>query len=260
MEIVNIPRKKVCPQENGRNLNQETVENLKKSIREIGLKTPLTVKKVCRGATQSLMVEGYEVITGSHRLAACDSIGLDEIPCIIVDDNPEECRKWEIAENLHRAELTALQRAEQTAEWMRLIGEEVKKTEESPKENLVEQVAPLKPGHGQGAKGGIREAARQLGITRDDARRAAKVAGLTPEAKEAAVNTGLDNNQQALLEAAKLPKKKQAEYLRERADIGTDQISVKEERIRRAVNEFLKLKPDERKEFFKRIDKEEQRS
>lgn len=185
---------------------------------------------------------------------------MDEIPCIVIDDNPDECRKWEIAENLHRAELTALQRAEQTAEWMRLIGEEVKKTENT--ENLIS--AQLEPKlkeesnpKGAGRKsGGINEASRQLGISRQEAQRAAKVANLTPEAKEAAVKTGLDNNQQALLEAAKLPKKKQAEYLRERAEIGTEQISAKEERIRRAVNEFNKLKQDERKEFFNRINAE----
>ena len=257
MEIVNIPQAEVWPQENGRPLNEETVANLKKSIREIGLRTPITVKRVKRGATKSLMKDGYEVVAGGHRLAACDQIGMDEIPCIIIEDNPEECRKWEIAENLHRAELTALQRAEQTAEWMRLIGEEPPKKEENFQSAQVEPIGKKERGHK--AKGGINDAARQLGISRADAQRAAKVASLTPEAKAAAVKTGLDNNQQALLEAAKLPKKKQAEYLRERADIGTDQISVKEERIRRAVNEFLKLKPDERKEFFKRINAKEER-
>lgn len=36
-----------------------------------------------------------------------------------------DARLWEIAENLHRAELTVQERAEHIAEWVRLTGEKV---------------------------------------------------------------------------------------------------------------------------------------
>jgi hypothetical protein len=54
-----------------------------------------------------------------------------------------------------------------------------------------------------GPKGAIRAAERELGIEHTDAHRAVKVASLSPEAKAAAVDAGLDNNRTALLEAAK---------------------------------------------------------
>ena len=53
------------------------------------------------------------------------------------------------------------------AEWCRLVG----------RENKVAQVAPVYLG-GRGNKSGEREAARQLGLDRDDVRRAAKVASI----------------------------------------------------------------------------------
>ena len=51
------------------------------------------------------------------------------------------------------------------------------------------QLAPVSLG-GRGNKSGEREAARQLGLDRDDVRRAAKVASITPEAQQAAHEVG----------------------------------------------------------------------
>ena len=55
---------------------------------------------------------------------------------------------------------------------------------------------------GRGKKGGIREAARQLGLSEADIRRAIKVASLSPEAQQAAHEVGLADNRSALLRAA----------------------------------------------------------
>lgn len=65
------------------------------------------------------------------------------------------------------------------AEWGRLVG----------KENKPAQVAQVSLG-GRGNKGGESEAARQLGLDRDDVRRAIKVASITPEAQQAAHEVG----------------------------------------------------------------------
>lgn len=98
-----------------------------------------------------------------------------------------DIRRWEIAENLHRSELSALERDEHVAEWVRL-------TDISP--------PPVAKPTGR-PEGGVRAAARELGVNREDARRAVKTAALAPEAKEAARETKLDDNRSALLEAAK---------------------------------------------------------
>ena len=55
---------------------------------------------------------------------------------------------------------------------------------------------------GRGNKGGIREVARQLGLSESDVRRAIKVASLSPEAQQAAHELGLADNRSALLRAA----------------------------------------------------------
>ena len=57
--------------------------------------------------------------------------------------------------------LPQLERDKLVAEWCRLVG----------RENKVAQVAPVYLG-GRGNKSGEREAARQLGLDRDDVRRA----------------------------------------------------------------------------------------
>jgi hypothetical protein len=86
---------------------------------------------------------------------------------------------WVIAENLHRADLTALERSEHIAEWVKLTGEKAKA-----------QVAPS--GHTGGRENkGINAAVRELGIDRTDAQRSIKVANLSPEAKDAAPDPGV---------------------------------------------------------------------
>ncbi len=57
----------------------------------------------------------------------------------------------------------------------------------------VSQVATPAGGHQPDFKG-VRAAEKELGIKRDDASRALKVASLSDEAKEAAREAGLDDN------------------------------------------------------------------
>ena len=67
----------------------------------------------------------------------------------------------------------------------RLVGKEVSFQHETK----PVQVAQVSLG-GRGNKGGESEAARQLGLDRDDVRRAIKVASITPEAQQAAHEVG----------------------------------------------------------------------
>ena len=78
-----------------------------------------------------------------------------------------------------------MERDKLVAEWCRLVG----------REDKVAQLAPVSLG-GRGNKSGEREAARQLGLDRDDVRRAIKVASITPEAQQAAHEVG--NQKQAI--------------------------------------------------------------
>jgi hypothetical protein len=80
-------------------------------------------------------------------------------------------RLWEIAENLHRSELTVLERSEHIAEWVRLT------------ENKGAQVAQVSAKGGRGIEGGLSAATRELGIDRTEAQRSAKIDSLTAEVK-----------------------------------------------------------------------------
>jgi len=96
-------------------------------------------------------------------------------------DSISQARLWEISENLHRAELDALERASEIAEWIALTAK--KQQDEKPA-----QVAPVSGGRGNEA--GVRAASRELGVDRDQARRSIKIANISPAAKDAARAAG----------------------------------------------------------------------
>lgn len=162
-----------------------SVKRLADSIEQVGLRHPITVRR--KG-------DRYILVAGRHRMEACRKLGREHVPATIVTMTNDEARLWEIAENLHRADLTKLERDEQVAEWVRIT-------------NKVAQVAPVSGGRGH--EGGVRAAARELGIERTDAQRAVATDDIVPEAKQAIREAGLDNNRSAYLQVARLPAEQQ---------------------------------------------------
>jgi ParB-like chromosome segregation protein Spo0J len=177
-----------------RTVDIDAAKALAASMEQIGLRTPITI----RSPNDS---ECY-LVAGLHRLEAAKLLGWDEIECFVLNCSEDEAEMWEISENLHRAELTTLQRSEQVARWVELADKPL-------------QVATVSKG-GRGHESGVRKAGRDLNLESTEVHRAVKIASLTPEAKAVAAERGLDNNQSALLAAAKVEPSKQVEYLRER--------------------------------------------
>lgn len=192
-----------------RALNDNAVGTIAESMEKIGLRTPISVRYYSErpdgfpaGGTDDALV----LMTGAHRLAAAKRLGWEKIECFVYYEGDEiDAQLWEIAENLHRAELTALERDEQVALWVKLNA------------GRVSSQVETKPQGGR-PESGTRAAARELGIGKDDAHRAVKVAGLTDEAKEAAREVGLDDNRTALLAASKVDASEQASILRDYAE------------------------------------------
>lgn len=178
-----------------RHVSDDAVVALAGSMREIGLQNPILVRYVDEAVLPDgeVLANAPVLIAGETRLRAAKSLGWEKIDAIEAKVDDIEAAMIEIAENLHRADLTALERAEQVAEWVRLA-------EERGREVSPQLVA--KP-HGGRPQGGVRAAAREIGVNREEARRAEKIDSLAPEAKEAAIAAGLDKNQSALLDAAK---------------------------------------------------------
>ena len=99
---------------NARPAHADKVGELVKSIRLIGLQSmPTVIERNGR----------YMLVAGRHRVEAMRVIGKDPIPVRIADFDDIEARLWAISENLHRNELTALERAEQVTEFARLSQE-----------------------------------------------------------------------------------------------------------------------------------------
>lgn len=190
-----------------RDIDADAVGAIASSMEKIGLRTPISVRyfperpEQFPGTTDDALV----LMTGAHRLEAAKKLGWEKIECFVYYEGDEiDAQLWEIAENLHRAELTALERDEQVALWVKLNADK------------LAQIAPVSGGRGN--EGGVRAAARELGIERTDASRAVKVASLTDEAKEAAREVGLDDNRTALLQAAKAAPEQQAKVIRDYAE------------------------------------------
>lgn len=165
-----------------RPLSDDAVDRLVESISRVGLLTPITVHD-----------EGERLwlVAGHHRLAAMKKLGWDMADVFVIYGEDIEIELREIAENLHREDLSKLERDNHLARWIELT---------DVKEVSTQVVSKPKGGR---PEGGVRAAWRELGVNREDARRAVKVASLSDEAKKAAVDHGLDDNRSALLAAAK---------------------------------------------------------
>jgi hypothetical protein len=163
-----------------RALDRESVERLKESISRIGLKTPISVRS---------SVQGWTLVAGRHRLAACIELGIKQIAVVVETSSELDARLWEIAENLHRAELTALERAEHVSQWIKLRGERRAGASCDQADEKLDQVGPVSeliPARGgRGREGGVRAAARELGISRAGALRAVqRVDRISPAVRE----------------------------------------------------------------------------
>jgi ParB family transcriptional regulator, chromosome partitioning protein len=162
---------------------KDKVRLIAESMKKIGLRTPLSVRKRSNG--------DIVLATGLHRLEAAKLLGWKEIDCIVMKGGIIQLKLWTIAENLHRSDLTALQCAEHVAKWKRLV----------KKLDGDEQV--VEPGGRQPKDKGISRTAKKLGITREKVRRSEAIDGISPKAKAAAKKAGLDRNQDALSKVAK---------------------------------------------------------
>lgn len=103
---MHISMDKLRVRSDARPVNAAAVSALAESIAAVGLINPIRARAVG---------DGYEVIAGAHRLAACRSLGLVDVEAIVGNDDDLHAELSMIDENLCRAELSASERARQTA-------------------------------------------------------------------------------------------------------------------------------------------------
>ncbi|TMR10351.1 ParB/RepB/Spo0J family partition protein [Nonomuraea turkmeniaca] len=83
--------------------DDERLEELAASIREVGLLQPIVVRSVGGGQ--------YELIMGERRWRACQQVGLDPIPAIVRNTQDTDLLRDALIENLQREQLNALEEA-----------------------------------------------------------------------------------------------------------------------------------------------------
>lgn len=99
-EYYNIPIDKLMPFRNQarRFFDQQSLESLASTIKEHGIRQPLTV-------VSSEQQEGnYEIVSGERRYRASLLIGLKAVPCIILHDR-KKAEEIAIIENIQREDL-----------------------------------------------------------------------------------------------------------------------------------------------------------
>jgi ParB family chromosome partitioning protein len=180
-----------------RPVDEAHVATLMRSMADIGLQTPISVRMI----NYNTPTEKYVLVSGLHRLLAAQRLNWDEIDCFITEIDDLKARLLEIVENLARLELTVAERAHHIAEAVRIREAITQRDDAKPRQ--VDEVS--KHMGGRGRKGGISEVARDLNLPEAKVRRALKIDCITHEAKAAAAEAGIADNQAALLRVANRP-------------------------------------------------------
>jgi len=106
------------------NFNEESLEELASSIRELGLIQPITVRKID--------FNKFQLVSGERRFRASKRIGMETIPAYIRIANDQETLEMALVENIQRQDLDPIEIA---LSYKRLI-EEIELTQEKLSERV----------------------------------------------------------------------------------------------------------------------------
>jgi ParB-like chromosome segregation protein Spo0J len=187
---------KILDPEPDRELDWALVFSIAESARTIGFLHPIAVRKVQVERKGKLRTRTV-LVAGAHRLMAARHLSYGRIGCVYIDhDDKTSVQLVQVGEDLFRKHVTVLRQAELVTKWYELVS----------KDYVYGQV-DRKNKRGR-PPSGVLKVARDLPLgTTVEARRkiiqrARKIARIQPEAKQAAISAGLDDNQQALLAIA----------------------------------------------------------
>ena len=96
-----IDRIKPNPNQPRREFDEEALQELANSIREVGIITPITLRQTTDGS--------YQIIAGERRWRASKMAGLDSIPAYIRTVEDENVMEMALVENIQREDLNAIE-------------------------------------------------------------------------------------------------------------------------------------------------------
>lgn len=187
------------------------------SFEERGQISPITVRRTPakgKGATP------YSLIVGGHRCAGADIIGWEELDALVVEADGPEAQMMEIAENLYRNELNALDRAIFVMKYRELWEAQHGKIERGRYADEKGHDAPFEFAPGRQLSKEVQE---RLGFGPDTYKRATRIGqNLHPTLRAAVRGTDAETDQSKLLKLAKLSADDQlrvAASLKEKPDL-----------------------------------------
>lgn len=217
-EIRSIELDDIVVGERLRSATDERISALASSMKDIGLRTPISVRVVAEMEIDGRKEMGVPVlIAGATRLAAAKKLGWKAIDCFVLPADDLDSLLWEIDENLARADLTTEQKREHLRRRKELW-------EKRQKENQVGRRVPPEIGFKKPPpqdKGFAAETAAATGLSKRQINRLLSDEKPRPVPKPITVKTGFD---------------------------------ASEDRIKRAQNAYLSLSDEERRAFKEWLD------
>ena len=83
--------------------NENELKGLAESIRENGILQPISVRRNQEG--------NYELISGERRLKASRMVGMQTVPCIVIDTSDRQSAVFALLENIQRQDLNCFEEA-----------------------------------------------------------------------------------------------------------------------------------------------------
>ena len=96
------------PHQPRRRFDEADLASLRDSISQQGVLQPLLVVR----SSAPDAATPYVLIAGERRLRAARDAGLPEVPCVLKDATERQMLEWSLIENIQRADLNAVERAE----------------------------------------------------------------------------------------------------------------------------------------------------
>ncbi|MCI8574959.1 MAG: ParB/RepB/Spo0J family partition protein [Bacilli bacterium] len=114
-DILEIPLSEIRsnPYQPRKSFNEDSLQEMAESIKELGIVQPIIVKK---------SIKGYELVAGERRTKAARIAGLETIPAIIKDFNDQEMMEIALVENIQREDLNPIDEANAYENIIRISG------------------------------------------------------------------------------------------------------------------------------------------
>src|SRR6516164_2946523 len=89
--------------------DEDELSRLRDSVRTHGILQPLVVR---------LVGDQYQLVAGERRLRAAQAAGLSAVPVRVVDFNDQQTLEADLIENIHRADLNPIEKAQGFQEYL----------------------------------------------------------------------------------------------------------------------------------------------